>query len=311
MSGLSRFIVTSETAKHRCFVLLDSPAKPEHKLVVISHDDTYVLGVLSSSVHGAWALKIGSQLGPTPVYVKSACFETFPFPALAEGEQKQRIRDLGERLDAHRKRQQEQHPSLTLTDMYNVLEKLRSGEPLNAKEKTIHDQGLVTILQQLHDDLDAAVLEAYGWSDLLKLPSSTDFSISESQRFSISEAELLTRLVALNHQRAAEEKQGLIRWLRPEYQNPKAGESIQPTLTGTETETTPKNKKPKAQDAKPAATLVWSETLTGQVAQVRQLLSTNPTATAETLSQHFGRKNQKRTDQISSIIEMLKGLGQV
>jgi hypothetical protein len=244
-------------------------------------------------------------------YNNSLTFWPFPFPALEEGALKERIRDLGERLDAHRKRQQELHPSLTITGIYNVLEKLRSGENLTEKDKVIHDQGLVTLLKQLHDELDAAVLEAYGWSDLLKLPSSTDFSISESQRFSISEAELLTRLVALNHQRAAEEKQGLIRWLRPEYQNPKAGESSQPTLTGTETETTPKNKKPKAQAATPAATLVWSDTLTGQVAQVRQLLSTNPTATAETLSQHFGRKNQKRTDQISSIIEMLKGLGQV
>lgn len=42
-----------------------------------------------------------------------------------------------------------------------------------------------------------------------------------------------------------------------------------------------------------------------------QIFYPNPTATAETLSQHFGRKNQKRTDQISSIIDMLKGLGLV
>jgi len=299
IEGLSRYIATVKTAKHRNFIFLNGNALPDSKLIAFASNDAYNLAVLSSSVHCTWTLKVGSS------------FNKFPFPALKEGELKQRIRDLGERLDTHRKRQQELHPSLTLTGMYNVLEQLRSGESLTEKDKVIHDQGLVTRLKQLHDELDAAVLEAYGWSDLLKLPSSTDFSISESQRFSISEAELLTRLVALNHQRAAEEKQGLIRWLRPEYQNPKAGESSQPTLTGTETETTPKNKKPKAQAATPAATLVWSDTLTGQVAQVRQLLSTNPTATAETLSQHFGRKNQKRTDQISSIIEMLKGLGQV
>jgi len=36
-----------------------------------------------------------------------------------------RIRDLAEQLDAHRKRQQALHPDLTLTGMYNVLEKLR------------------------------------------------------------------------------------------------------------------------------------------------------------------------------------------
>jgi hypothetical protein len=312
LDDLNLYIATVETSKHRFFTFLEKTILPDNMLIAIASDDALNLGILSSIAHVVWALATGGDLGGnTPRYNKSRCFDPFPFPAVEEGELKQRIRDLGERLDTHRKRQLEQHPGLTLTGTYNVLEKVRAGEQLNAKDKVIHDQGLVTLLKQLHDELDAAVLEAYGWSDLLKLPSSTDFSISESQRFSISEAELLTRLVALNHQRAAEEKQGLIRWLRPEYQNPKAGESIQPTLTGTETETTPKNKKPKAQAATPAATLVWSETLTGQVAQVRQLLSTNPTATAETLSQHFGRKNQKRTDQISSIIEMLKGLGQV
>jgi hypothetical protein len=73
---------------------------------------------------------------------------------------------LPERLDSHCKRQQEHHPGLTLTGIYNVLETLRSGESLTAKEKSIHDQGLVAVLRQIHDELDEAVLEAYGWSDL-------------------------------------------------------------------------------------------------------------------------------------------------
>jgi hypothetical protein len=72
-------------------------------------------------------------------YVKSRCFDSYPFPVLEEGELKQRIRDLGERLDAHRKRQQELYSDLTLTGIYNVLEKLRSGEALTAKDKAIHD----------------------------------------------------------------------------------------------------------------------------------------------------------------------------
>ena len=37
---------------------------------------------------------------------------------------------------------------------------------MTAKEKVIHEQGLVSVLKQLHDDLDAEVFEAYGWSDL-------------------------------------------------------------------------------------------------------------------------------------------------
>ena len=47
--------------------------------------------------------------------------------------------------------------------MYNVMEKLRSGESLSPKERTFHDKGLVAVLKQLHDDLDSAVFAAYGW----------------------------------------------------------------------------------------------------------------------------------------------------
>jgi hypothetical protein len=98
-------------------------------------------------------------------------------------------------------KQQAAHPGLTITGMYNVLEKLRTGEALTAKDKKIHDDGLVSVLKKIHDDLDAAVFDAYGW------PAN------------LSDDEILERLVDLNHERAAEEKRGLVRWLRPEFQN--------------------------------------------------------------------------------------------
>ena len=49
-----------------------------------------------------------------PIYTKTRCFDPFPFLTCTEP-QKQGIRDLAERLDAHRKRQQQLHPWLTLT----------------------------------------------------------------------------------------------------------------------------------------------------------------------------------------------------
>ena len=205
MAGLSRYIATVETSRRRFFVFLDAAILPDNKLVNIALDDAYFLGVLSSRIHVTWALAAGSHLGVgnDPVYVKTACFEKFPFPAATDAQQA-RIRALAEQLDAHRKRQQAQHPKLTLTDMYNVLEKLRAGEPLTAKDKTVHEQGLVSVLRELHDELDAAVCDAYGWP----------------ARRSGRRREILARLVALNAERAAEEAQGLVRWLRPEYQAP-------------------------------------------------------------------------------------------
>jgi hypothetical protein len=146
-----------------------------------------------------------------PVYLQSRCFLPFPFPAY-DAAAHDRIRQIAEELDAHRKRVQAQHPGLTLTGMYNVLEKLRAGEALSPKEKQIHDAGLVSVLRQLHDDLDAAVFAAYGWPTTL------------------TDAEILERVVALNAERAKEEASGLIRWLRPEYQNPKGAQAQQAAL---------------------------------------------------------------------------------
>ena len=109
---------------------------------------------------------------------------------------------MAEQLDAHRKRQQAQHPSLTLTDLYNVVEKLRAAQPLSAKDQTVNQQGLASVVLSLHQQLDAAVAEAYAWPAALP------------------EAEILTRLVRLNHERAREETGGHVRYLRPAYQAP-------------------------------------------------------------------------------------------
>ncbi|MFO1278187.1 MAG: type IIL restriction-modification enzyme MmeI [Burkholderiaceae bacterium] len=103
---------------------------------------------------------------------------------------------------------------LTLTGLYNLLDKLRRSEPLSSKEKVLHEQGLVSVLRSLHDELDAAVLAAYGWSDLGPVPWG-----DEAARAAWTEA-VLERLVALNARRAAEEAAGTIRWLRPDFQDP-------------------------------------------------------------------------------------------
>src|ERR1035437_1384220 len=56
LRGLRRYIATPETAKHRFFVFLDASILPDNKLVNIGSSDAFVLGVLSSRIHVAWAL---------------------------------------------------------------------------------------------------------------------------------------------------------------------------------------------------------------------------------------------------------------
>ncbi|MCU0797662.1 MAG: hypothetical protein MUF31_17205 [Akkermansiaceae bacterium] len=122
------------------------------------------------------------------------------------------------------------------------------------------------------------------------------------------EEQVIQRLVALNHQRSSEEKRGIIRWLRPEYQN-KAAKLPQPEQTHLPgTETAAASSSPLAPVA---STTAWPAKLSEQVALIRQLLTADPTSTPENLSARFGRKNAKRIEQIEGIIETLRGLGQI
>jgi len=285
LADLPRYIATVETSKFRFFTLLDASILPDNMLVNIAIDDTCVLGVLSSRIHVCWALATGAILGPTPRYNKTRCFETFPFPITTK-QQKIRICELAEQLDDHRKRQQEQHPKLTITGMYNVLEKLRSGEDLTAKDKTIHEQGLVSVLKQLHDDLDKAVFDAYGWSNTL------------------SDEEILERLVALNAERAAEEAQGKIRWLRPEFQCPEGTSAEQGELVVGDG-----GQKPEV-GARRAATkrIAWPKSLPDQVRTLREALNANSNpATSETIARQFSRA---RKDRVEELLQTLVVMGQ-
>lgn len=322
--GLRRFIVTVETAKHRVFEFLSCEILPEHSLIAFGTDDPFHLGVLSSRLHVIFSLTAGGRLGVgnDPRYNKSRCFDPFPFPLCNEAE-RERIRKLAEELDAHRKRVQAQH-GLTLTGLYNVLEKLRAGErgvhaaspsaesrpteisnassdatwkrpegrapaaTLTAKEKLIHDHGLVSVLKQLHDDLDRAVAAAYGWP------------------WPLSDQEILERLVTLNAERAAEEKRGIIHWLRPEYQarSEKLGTRSQNQLNLPEGKA---KAKPKARAAKPQGKAEWPKSLSDRVKAVETALHAIgvPTTPAE-LAKQFKRA---KPENVAEILETLVTVG--
>eukprot|EP00752_Nemacystus_decipiens_P000877 g877.t1 len=283
LHGLSRYIATVETSKHRFFQFLDADVRPDNMLVNIASDDAFHLGVLSSRLHAAWALAMGGTLEDRPRYNKTRCFDPFPFPD-ATAAQAARIRELGERLDGFRKERLAAQPHLTMTGLYNVLEKRRAGAALSDAEKDVNEAGQVAILQQIHDDLDAAVAAAYGWpADL-------------------SEAALLERLVALNAERAAEERAGHARWLRPDFQAPKEAaaaakaEQIEADL-GVAAQKAAKPKLPKA--------------LPDQMAAVRgMLLEAEAPQSAQALARRFAQ-GKRAEPKVAEILASLALLGHV
>ena len=68
VSGLTRYIVTPETAQHRLFVWLRLPVLPDKNLIVIPRDDDTAFGILHSRIHEVWALRKGSDLQDRPRY---------------------------------------------------------------------------------------------------------------------------------------------------------------------------------------------------------------------------------------------------
>lgn len=276
--GLQRYIVTVETAKHRIFTFLPAEVAPDNKLIVIASDDAFTLGTLQSRHHVAWMMAQGNWLGVgnDPVYAKTQAFDPFPFPA-ATASQRAEIAAIAEELDAHRKARIAAHPHLTLTGLYNVLTAIRAERPLSPAERDVHDAGQVSVLRALHDRLDAAVAAAYGW------PAS------------LSDAEVVARVVALNAERAAEEAEGHVRWLRPEFQAP---EEMRRRAVQREME---------VGEGTAAGLRAWPKDAPSQFIVLRAALSGGP-ASARDVAQRF--KGAPRAGKVEEMLATLSALGQ-
>lgn len=211
LSCLNRFIVTPEVSKHRIFTWAPVSVCPDKNLIVIVRDDDTTFGVMHSRFHELWALRMGTSLEDRPRYTLSSTFETFPFPfgltpnipasAYAADPRAQAIaaaaRELVEKRDAW----------LNPPDLVERIPEVVPGFPdrivsRNAKAAVILKTRTLTNLyntrgtpegawlDNLHRTLDEAVAAAYGWpADL-------------------SDDEILSRLLDLNHARAAASADG-------------------------------------------------------------------------------------------------------
>lgn len=323
--SVPRYIATVETTKHRFFQFLDASIRPDNKLVAIGLSTGEHIAVLSSRLHVTWSIAKGAWMGVgnDPVYAKSETFDPFPFPLavdlkLAPGDplyaQQVRLRELGDRLDSFRKQRLAEHSFLTITGLYNALERLRELEngcdvpPLTAAERDVHQAGLISVLKEIHDDIDRTVLAAYGWQDLIPdlvgRPGATLPSPHKTEAQEQAEEELLTRLVALNHERVAEEKRGVVRWLRPDYQIPKLGvkapkmEDEHVGMLDVELPNTAERPK-------------WPSDGLEQIRLVRDLLAKAPApALSDAIAGVFdGRNTAKRRDRVAEVLETLVATG--
>ena len=283
LRNLDTYIATTQTAKHRTFQFVPASTLPDQQVIVVALSDAYYLGVMSCRFHVIWANVAGGTLEDRPRYNNSQCFDPFPFPADVPESLKDRIRAEAEALDTLRKRVLAAHDDLTLTKLYNVLEALKAGRALTDAERDVHDRGLVTLIRQHHDAIDALVAQAYGWG-------------AEWERGDLTDEVILTRLVALNKARAAEEAKGLIRWLRPEFQAPDYAVPVSGTLDLGE-----------AAPVLPDNVIPWPASLPEQVSAVQAVLSTAPAPLApHDVARAF---KGKRAATVRPVLDALTGIG--
>ncbi len=181
LAKLERYVLTPGVSKHRIFDWRTTEVLPDHALFAFAREDDYFFGVIHSKIHELWARSQGTQLREVESgfrYTPDSTFDTFPFPYPPGTEPSE--------TDSPTVR--------AIADAARELVRLRDAwlNPPNASDDDLKARTLTRLynarpewLANSHRTLDEAVFAAYGWP-----PNLTD-------------QEVLARLLALNHERAA------------------------------------------------------------------------------------------------------------
>ena len=199
-AGFDRVLAISRVSEHAPFAFLHRGMVYSDRLVIFPLDAYAAFCALQSRPHEIWARFFGSTFEDRLTYTPSDVFETFPFPphwtcdpALeAAG---QAYGDFRAALMVERDE--------GLTKTYN-----RFHDPHDTDPEIVR-------LRELHGDMDRAMLNAYGWSDV---PARCDFLLDHESdgeetasrrrkpyRYRWPDEvrnDVLARLMALNSERA-------------------------------------------------------------------------------------------------------------
>jgi len=200
VSKVPRVLAISRVTPQHSIAALPSGMVFAESLVVFPFPTMAPFAVLQSRVHEYWARSFSSTLEERLRYSPSDCFESFPFPL--DFQANPQLESAGENYNKHRARLMVA-TELGLTKTYNRFH--------NPKDKAAD----IAELRRLHDEMDSAVLRAYGWDDLTKrakpefLTEETEDDPKYQGRLfwpASFRAEVLARLLTLNAERHAAEQ---------------------------------------------------------------------------------------------------------
>lgn len=198
IKGYDRNIVASRISTNFCFTFINSGYVIDIALNAFAYSGFAPFAALQSRVHETWARFLGSSMKDDLRYTPSDCFETFPFPPNLESDPNLEI--AGRIYYDHRAALMVDADE-GMTKTYN-----RFHQPDERREP-------IQRLRELHNEMDRAVLRAYGWHDLAAelrpeflIEETEDDHTYQGRYFWNAEGRdrVLSRLLALNAERHAE-----------------------------------------------------------------------------------------------------------
>jgi hypothetical protein len=188
ISNLSRVIFQPSPSKHLAFCFVNSDQVFSGPHTVIATSEFCDLGVLVSSIHAEWCWAYCSTMPSGSRRYNPADFLKYPFPQNKSG-----INRIAQIFDAKRRALMQEN-SIGIGMLLNKLHDKNNSEP------KIFD------LRSTLIDLDRAVLNSYGWSDL-KIQHEFR-TVGKGERFGFTQElakEVLERLKKLNMTRSEAE----------------------------------------------------------------------------------------------------------
>ncbi len=148
-SGMNRYLITSRTNLYQVFDFVSPDIVISDGIQAFTFDDDYTFGVLQSRLHLLWwKVKGGSRgtIKPRPVY-EPKVFESYPFPQNPGRNNVHAVACAARLVHEFRRKNMVDRDDLSLREMYRLMEEVPGKYEL----------------RDLHDALDQAVLDAYGF----------------------------------------------------------------------------------------------------------------------------------------------------
>jgi hypothetical protein len=152
------------------FEFISSDIRPTDALIAFIFEDDYSFGILQSKLHWEWWKSKCSTLGETFRYTINPVWDTFPW---TQNPTKKQIENVAFAAKKLRDKRNEiiNKSELTLREIYQLMEK-----------------GGKFPLRDLHDKLDNAVIEAYGFDknkDILEQLLNLNLELAEKEKNNI------------------------------------------------------------------------------------------------------------------------------